>query len=199
MGLHSTPSIPPLATQAQAAAGTNNTARMSPLRTAEAIAALAAPGGGGGKVLQVVFASKTSIAGGSSAAWTEIGLSASITPTSTSSRILVIAVLTATAHNSSSVAIARIVNGVTPLLQADANGSSPRGHGVFVGFGGTNMIGSVSMMAEHSPGSVSSQTYSVECASVNSSIWYINRSVADSGAPQVPRGASSLILVEIGA
>ena len=191
--------MPAFASQAEAEAGSDNTKLMTPLRTAEAIAALAPSGGGGGKVLQVVFAAKTDTATGSSGAWTSSGLSASITPSSVGSQILAIAVLSVTSNNNNTLAMARIAKGGTPLLQADAAIPRPQSHAVFVGFAQGNQIGSTTMMAQEVPGSLSPQTYTVELAGLNGSTWYLNRSTADSASPVVPRGASTLTLVEIGA
>jgi hypothetical protein len=100
----------PLATQAEAQAGTNNTNVMTPLRSAEAIAAL------GGKVLQVVQAVKTTLQTTTSTTFIDVtGMSATITPRATSSKVLCVfsGVLAAFADNESAYGEVLLLRGST--------------------------------------------------------------------------------------
>lgn len=73
----------PVASEAEAIAGADNTKRMTPLRTKQAIGAM------GGRILQVVQTSTNTNVVNTTDEYIETGLEATITPSSTSSKILV--------------------------------------------------------------------------------------------------------------
>jgi len=87
--------------------------------------------GNRGKVLQIVFASKTDVSSAfSSLAWSDTGLTATITPTSSSNKILIQAKPCLSWDNGmSKVACALFKDsGTDPILRSDARGNRQRVH-----------------------------------------------------------------------
>lgn len=162
------------------------------------------PAGTGGKVLQVVQAVSTTTATYSnSRTWNSMTsfLQASITPSSSSSKVLVMLNL-GKVHNTNGVNL-RIIRNGSALLIGNAAGSRPRTHTANVsGFNGdTNHSDGATLLYLDSPATTSSRTYSFEAYSEGSSATYFNRSIADADdtIQYSGRGASSIILMEIGA
>jgi hypothetical protein len=150
-------SIRPLASEAEAAAGTDNTKAMTPLRTAQAIAALAA-----GKLKQIVTANYTSAVGLTSAIpfdgtlpqiteGTEI-LSAAITPTSATSRI----VITASVGPIDVSALTRTT--VALFRSGTSNCLAARSH---YHVGAAHILSQANIVYEHLSGTTTARTYSV--------------------------------------
>jgi len=155
---------------------------------------------GGGKVLQVIQATLTSTAVVNSSTYVSIGLSASITPSSTSSKILVMYNVSAQGNTGSELAHLRIERGGSSLLTGDVRGSRAS---AFTSAGGA-ASGSIMVQAGvllDSPATTSAQTYNITCRSYDaggSNQAYINRSDDDpdnSGVTPV----STITLMEIGA
>jgi hypothetical protein len=137
---------------------------------------------GGGKVLQVINATSATEVTSSSSTYIDSGLTASITPTSATSKILVFAFLDSQKENNSWLK-SRLVRGSTEIstmaTQAGATGTSV-----------LNNIGTASITYQDSPGTTSATTYKVQFASANN-----NALVAAQGGA----GRSSITLMEIGA
>lgn len=78
----------------------------------------AAAAGGGGKVLQVVFATYSTGVSNSTTTYTDSGLTANITPSATSSKILVLTALSASKsnNNASNTMNVKLVRGSTDIL-----------------------------------------------------------------------------------
>ena len=159
-----------------------------------------------GKVLQVVQTLKTdttsfSIASGGT--HTETGFSASITPSSTSSKILVQIMLNHGTSSNTIVGITLKANNSNTDIIGDSSGSRAR---LTMVYHSEETSGSttVPITALHSPNSTSEQTYTLNFRHNSSSTrtQYINRSNDDnnaSGNGMGPRAASTIILTEIAA
>ena len=159
-----------------------------------------------GKVLQVVQTKKTdttSFSISSGGTHTDTGFSASITPSSTSSKILVQIMLN---HGTSSNQIVGIIlkanNSNTDIL-GDASSSRARLTAVYHSEEPSGST-TIPITALHSPNSTSQQTYTLNYRHNSSSTrtHYINSSNDDnnaSGNGFGPRAASTMILMEIAA
>ena len=158
----------------------------------------ALPSGVGGKVLQVVSTNKTDTFSSSSTTLTDItGLSASITPSSASNKILVIVSLNIGGDDSGLRLMTKLLRSSTGIFIGDTAGSRER-----VSWQGTALslthTHSVNHIHLDSPATTSSTTYKmqgrVETGGYN---FYINRSANDTDGTSFGRGASSITLIEI--
>jgi hypothetical protein len=157
---------------------------------------------GSGGVLQVVTANKFDTFSVSSQTFTDItGLSASITPTSASSRILVVASVAIGA--SVDFAYIRLLRDSTVIDVGDAAGSRPRVTGAFGNYTtapGTNYsMSQVPVSFVDSPATTSPVTYKFQLRSgASSAIVYINRTSEDRDTANYEwRTPSNIILMEI--
>ena len=149
---------------------------------------------GGGKVNQVVQTTKTDTTSTTSTSYEDIsGMSVSITPSATSSKILVTASLSMSANTSLSF---KMLRDSTEQLRGDAAGSN-RARGVA---GGTSMdegmLDSWTYCYLDSPSSTSSLAYKAQWL-VQSDTGYLNRPHTDSDLSYYTRGASSITVMEI--
>jgi len=158
------------------------------------------PSGVGGKVLQVVETIKTDVFSTTSGTFTDItGLSASITPSSSSSKILVLTYAGAGSSNNGYSAAFRLLRDSTPIAIPDAAGS--RLQAIFkihcqssdhTYFSSANFL--------DSPATTSSVTYKIQMARQNgTTTLYINRSGVDSDSSDAyhARSISGITLMEI--
>ena len=152
----------------------------------------------GSNVVQTV---KTDTASASSTSFIDIdGLSATITPSSDTSKILVIANLNGSAREE---VYFRLNGGGSDAYVGDADGSRASvATGIFRRDGGSwdfrRSSVEFSMVYLASPGVTSPVTFSVQWR-VNSSTAHLNRSHLDEDADTRARSASSLTLVEVAA
>ena len=152
---------------------------------------------GTGKVLQVVSSTKTaSFASNPNNSYVDVGLSASITPSSSSNKILVILSLMGLGRNGVNVANFRLLRGSTVIYLGDA--ASSRGRGFSTGMvGATEAQESNSGNFLDSPSTTSSTTYKVQTRSNNTV--YINRAESNGDDEGNFRTASTITLMEISA
>ena len=152
------------------------------------------PTGVGGKVLQVVSAIKTdtqSLAGD----WTDIsGLSVSITPSSTSNKILVLAHITTSSTNHGHT---RCVRGSTVIGAGVASGSRGAVSGYANANGNTARVYAFSYL--DSPNTTSATTYKFQLESNNGATSYINQTPNDTDAIYGSRSSSTITVMEISA
>lgn len=141
---------------------------------------------GGGKVLQVVNATYSTAVSNSTTTYADTGLTASITPSAATSKILVLvdqAGIAKTSTNANSAVGLRLLRGATEIVV----------FGVSEGYTGTtlyNYVGSVSTCYLDSPNTTSSTTYKTQ----------LKNAVAASGAyAQGDNATSTITLLEIGA
>ena len=157
---------------------------------------------GGGKVLQVVSATRTAFQtiATATATYTDLtGLSVAITPSATSSKVLIMFSVSV-GQNSGGSAMARIIidRGGSTILQGDASGSRTRG-GVNAGIGlNSNYVMQVlSQQYLDSPSSTSELTYKLRAGGFSSRQFRINETVVD--AAEGATATSSITAIEIGA
>ena len=152
----------------------------------------------GGKVLQVVSATKTDTATTSSTTYGDItGLSVSITPSSASSKIYV--VFSVSAGNSNGSANYRLVRNTTALAIGDAAGSRTQST-ISSQAGTTNRMEGLGSNYLDSPSTTSATTYKVQWRVQNAGTnIYLNRSSSDADNESHPRGSSTITVMEIGA
>jgi hypothetical protein len=153
-----------------------------------------------GHVVQVVQTTKTDTFTTTSGFTPITGLSATITPKSSTSKILVLAQVTFGLANNVDFGGFRLYGGTTDLYIGNAAGVKTRA--VFGGYslqdaGLTVLSGSINYLA--SPNSTSAQTIGVEVARLSNGTVFINRSAGDGDADNSVRirGASSITLMEI--
>jgi hypothetical protein len=158
-----------------------------------------------GKVLQVIQVTKvdtqsfTGSGDDSPETFNDItGLSTSITPSSASSKILILANVLGGSSNNAFLSVFR---GATNLASPTSpSGRTPAFAGDFYYDPNAALTRTYSIMYLDSPSTTSSTTYKLGIT-----IWgngptvHINRSVSDTDAGYQPRGVSSLILMEIAA
>ena len=154
-----------------------------------------------GSVVQVVTTTKTDVFTTSSLTYTTVtGLTATITPKSTNSKILVMAQIAVGGRASQTgPGFFKVTRGGTDFYIGNTDGSRTRA--VFGGYAFAelaHMLWSQSIIAEDSPGSTAALTYRVETM-VNNSFWasHVNRSGDDANSGTVARGASSITVMEI--
>ena len=154
----------------------------------------ALPSGVGGKVLQVVSTTKTDTFSASSTSFTDItGMSVSITPSSASNKILIIADIRIGQSGSQT---ARLLRNSTVISAGDAAGSRPLGFGSWVDENQYKVDAGVVNFLD-SPNTTSSITYKIQVIS-SGSTYYVNRSLTDRDTAQYdPRTASTITVMEI--
>ena len=150
---------------------------------------------GGGKVLQAVSAIKTDTQTVNSTGFTDIsGLTVDITPSATTSKVLVLAHITLSSGNHGHT---RCVRGSTVIGAGTA--SSSRGAVSGYANSNSNSANVQAFVFLDSPNTTSSTTYHFELESNNGAASYINRTVNDSDAIYGSRGSSTIVCMEIGA
>jgi hypothetical protein len=146
----------------------------------------AAPAGGGGKVLQVVQATNSTAAANSTTTYADTNLTASITPSAATSKVLVIVHQNGTTKSNGNVNNAnylKLLRGVTDLTT----------FGTSVGFTSTaiyNYVGSCSTAYLDSPNTTSATTYKTQ---------FKNDVAAAAVGVQTGSATSTITLMEIGA
>ena len=146
----------------------------------------AAPAAGGGKVLQVVQATNSTAAANSTTTYADTNLTASITPSAATSKVLVIVHQNGTTKSNGNVDNAnylKLVRGVTDLTTFGAS----------VGFTSTaiyNYVGSCSTAYLDSPNTTSATTYKTQ---------FKNDVAAAAVGVQTGSATSTITLMEIGA
>jgi hypothetical protein len=159
-----------------------------------------------GSVLQVVSTAKTDTASISHAkgVWTDIPtLSVSITPTSSSSKILVMGQIMVNTNGYPGYSGARILRGATPIGVGDTAGSRASVSTSFlIDAGGAAAMATYPFIFLDSPSTTSSTTYKIQVQQYTSSgtaTTYINRTSGDSDDVAYVRGISTITLMEIAA
>ena len=152
-----------------------------------------------GKVLQVKSATKTDTQAFSSSTFSDItGLSVSITPSSTSSKVLVFGYAMVAWDASSAKVGINLVRGSTNILIGDSAGSRQRLSGFT--YLGTACNGTFSLPVNFldSPSTTSSTTYKIQASSLdNAGNVYVNRSFTDTDNSTFARTASTITAMEI--
>jgi hypothetical protein len=147
-------------------------------------------------ILQVVSTTKTDTFTTTSASFVDItGMSATITPSSASSKILVLASLGIAMSVNTNVRL-KLLRDSTDIFIGNAAGSRTR----VSSFGYTGASGELSnsMNFLDSPATTSSLTYKIQMLSaVSGQTVYLNRSVLDTDSAGFARAASTITLMEV--
>ena len=167
--------------------------------------------GAGGKILQVVSSNKSNAVSTNSTSYYSIGLNATITPSSTSSKILVLMDL-AYGGNQNMYGFGKIVR--TPsggsatdiALGDDRTGSYSQSQRVSFSLT-MNNLSNVVYKLEHanvnfldSPNTTAATTYSVQCRSTyggGDGYFYINKPATNDNQPYHASASSNLTLMEV--
>ena len=160
-------------------------------------------GGGFGKVLQVVSTTKTdtySVSLAGAALDTVNSIEASITPTSTSSKIYMSGHIHGTGMSGVNSMGLAIFRDSTQICLADADGVRFR-----LALGGqsitsdNNSSNTYPFVYVDSPSSTSSLTYGIRIANTSNTThnFYLNRTIADANISNRIRGTSTIVLMEI--
>lgn len=145
-------------------------------------------------VLQVVSTTKTDTFSHATNAFTDItGMSVSITPFFSTSRILVQVTMSASS-SASTVGSVKLVRGSTDIFIGDAAGSRTRATAQIYEQYGSGF----SFTFLDSPATTSSTTYKIQArANDNASAFFVNRSSVDTDSAVWVRTASSITVMEI--
>ena len=151
-----------------------------------------------GGILQVVSTTKTDTFTTTSSSFVDVtGLSASITPRSTSSKIFVLATVSGNGTPSGTIMNTRLARGGTAIFVGDAAGGRTRSGVAGLGPSGQDAISFV-VSGLDSPSTTASTTYSVQVANQgNSSTVHVNRSSTDTNSASYSRTVSSITLIEV--
>jgi len=165
------------------AVGTNNQVLTADSSTATGLK-WATPAGGGGKVLQVIQGTYATQVNSSSTSYADTGLTASITPSASTSKVLVIvshAQVNKSAGNAGSAVSIKLLRGATDIYSAFA-----------AGYTNTTLSQNHNVAFSYldSPSSTSALTYKTQFANI--------AAVAEIGV-QTNNTTSTIILMEIGA
>lgn len=156
------------------------------------------PTGGFGKILQVKQVVKTNTATINTTTWTTpSGLSVTITPSSTSSKILILCDVKFQGSAGTTTAQGRIVRGSTAIYIGDASGSRPRAmvQNYWNAEGYHNPTSGGIFL--DSPATTSAVTYSFQAKSENTNTTWINRTQNDRNSTSDSRNASSITVMEV--
>ena len=152
-----------------------------------------------GGILQVVSTTKTDTFSSASTSFADItGLTASITPSSTSSKILVLVQLKLSHLGASHINLTRLLRDSTPINVGDVAGSrSPSSSQSLLNFTADgNMVHDIGMSFLDSPATTSSTPYKIQLTQSGGTT-YINRSAVDSDSALYGRLASTITLMEV--
>lgn len=155
------------------------------------------------RVLQVVSTTKTDTFSTTSTTFTDVtGLTATITPSSTSNRVLIVASLqTSGTRLSGTATYWRINGGNSTNFVGDTAGSRVRTAGnlsVFGGFDTGYALNTITLVYLDTPSTTSATTYAVQTR-VNANTSFLNRSAEDGDSTAYGRGASTITVMEISA
>ena len=153
-----------------------------------------------GHVIQTVSSTLTSVASGSGTSVVDTGLTATITPSSTSSKINVSGYITL--GTSSFYVYCYLVRGSSQIFLGDAAGSRPRvtiGAPMYAGGNEVYAFEPTPFQFLDSPNTTSATTYKIQIRSYTAAqTWYVNRTHSDrDNAEYEPRGTSVITLMEI--
>jgi len=152
---------------------------------------------GAGAVLQVASTTKTDVFSTTSTSFTDItGLSVSITPSSTSSKILVMCNVNGSVSSASFQAGLRLVRDSTAIAIGDAASSRSRGFGQLTSANTWQMTFAGATFLD-SPSSVASVTYKIQALVQSGVTLNINQNSDNADNVQTLRGVSSITVMEI--
>ena len=152
-----------------------------------------------GHVIQVVSSTLTSTASGTGTSIVDSGLTGTITPSSSSSKIYVNGYITL--GTSSYFVYCYLVRGSTQIFKGDAAGSRPTPTVAQTQHMTANDIynfEAVPFQFLDSPNTTSATTYKIQIRHYTTGTWYVNRTHADRDlSGHEPRGTSVITLTEV--
>jgi hypothetical protein len=153
------------------------------------------------RILQVVSTAKTDAFTSTSTTFVDVtGLTVSITPSATSSKILLVANVQWSSGSSAFGPYFKFAGGNSGNYVGDTAGNRVRTvFGQYVGASTGTMLWPSSMVYLDSPSTTSPITYSVQTRTISGNTGYVNRSATDTDNEQYGRGASSITALEISA
>ena len=177
---------------------------MSTLKVNSIIPVAGVPTGGGGGIVQVKQTVKSDTASVGSASFTDLsGMTVSITPTSTSSKIFIMCHMTLCANTQNHTIIFKLVRGSTDICVGDQAGSNRRrATGAFAQVGGGDHPFTVSFQFMDSPSTTSATTYKIQVQTESGNTMTLNgRQEGDTDATEAKnaRYASTITAMEVAA
>ena len=150
-----------------------------------------------GGILQVVSTTKTDTFTSTSTTFADVtGLSATITPSSISSKIYVVASITGNGTAGTTIMHLRLTRAATAIFVGDAAGSRVQS-GVSILDTETSASSSSVISGLDSPATTSATTYAVQVRNQGTGTVYINRSSSDGNAVSAGRTVSTITLLEV--
>jgi hypothetical protein len=156
--------------------------------------------GVGGKVLQVVSTTKSDTFTMTSTTFADVtSLSASITPSSTSSKILILYSLMGQTNPNNASFTMRLLRDSTAIAIGDAAGSREQGTTIRIsGFNGSNGTGTQAGSFLDSPNTTSALSYKIQVRTDGAgNPMFINRGETDTDNINFSRGISTITVMEI--
>ena len=180
---------------------------MSQIKVNSIIPVAGVPTGGGGGIIQIKQTVKTDVASasvGSNTLSGSVGLDVNITPTSTSSKILILATASVSGSHSGETQGIVLLRGGSVITGASGDAAGGRGlassMSYLINSGGSAQA--ISMQYLDSPASTSQQTYSIQLkyfSGASSYTIYLNRLKDDTNAYYRSRSMSSVTAMEVSA
>ena len=163
------------------------------------VSGLASGTNGIGKILQVVSTTKTDTFTTTSTTFVDItGFTVSITPTSATSKILIVGSLQAAGTTATSAAQLQLMRGSTQISPADTAGSRATGLGQIEIGAPSNAF--VPLNYLDSPSTTSATTYKVQIrTNVAATTVYVNRTATDTDSAVYSRAVSTITVMEVAA
>ena len=150
----------------------------------------------GAKCAQVVSTTKTDTFTSSSASYTDVtGLSVSITPTASSSKILVLCNPSGSGQAGVGDMFGQLMRDSTAIGNGAAAGSRIVCSMMFGG--STGSVVNPVMVYLDSPATTSATTYKIQIRNSSGATGYINRSKDDTDSAGYPRSSSSITVIEV--
>jgi len=156
----------------------------------------ASAGAAAGQVIQVVSTTKTDTFSTASTSYVDVtGLSVSITPSSASNKILIIASIYG--GNDTQYSFARLMRGSTEICIADASGSNNRSSFTNFFTGDSGNFKNATQNFLDSPNTTSSVTYKVQMTTGGSGTIYLNYGGSGDSSSSRGKTASTITVMEI--
>jgi hypothetical protein len=150
-----------------------------------------------GHVLQVVSSTKTDTFSTSSSSFVDTGLSVAITPTSSTSKILVLVTIFGSQAVNANRSFLKLLRGSTGICVGDTASNRPGATSTFSA-NHADIGSTASMNFLDSPSTTSATTYKVQVAvTAGSGSAFVNRTESDTDQSQMPRFASTITAMEI--
>ena len=157
------------------------------------------PNGGAGKILQVIQETSDSQVSTTSTSYVDTPLSASITPTATSSKILIRYSMTVAINSDSNIAFFQILRGSTAVGNGNQGTNRVKCHSALRGqHSDANPHGVTSGEFLDTPSTTSATTYKIQFR-IDGNTVYINRAPGDSDQAFHPSPLAAITLMEVGA